>query len=284
MNRIDVPAITNDERRVSIIEHQGKRLDFSNGCHLHNSEEHGLIWGCDPYGSDWACNAGDNQVESILEWLAYWDEPRDETGSLLDLDAADGNEHEGEPHAQASPQSPLYPAVAELWEYAGRVAVITGNLPDDEKPLWVMCWDTGESTHAPLTSLKLRDDRFSVSYLHLAERFELWARAGNADAMWFLGWWYEVINHQRSTWYYIAAIRAAPNQYVWALARVIDDARSPGTRLSSHDDSTIEYPYPNLDFLSQIPEITERKLQIDQWAVAVAAAESSPNTAPLING
>ena len=46
-------------------------------------DDDGIFWGTDPYGLVWACYGSDNWVKSILNWLKYWDESRDETGALI---------------------------------------------------------------------------------------------------------------------------------------------------------------------------------------------------------
>lgn len=71
-----------DQLRISI----GECICFSNGCWLSLKDEDGFFWGTNPYGLDWACNAGANWVQSVLSWLSYWDEPRDETGSLIEFE------------------------------------------------------------------------------------------------------------------------------------------------------------------------------------------------------
>ncbi|MEM0550244.1 MULTISPECIES: hypothetical protein [Aeromonas] len=178
--------------------------------------------------------------------------------------------------------SQFYPRVGELWSCEGKTAVVAGNFAEEGRTLWVMDWETGERGDAPLASLLLRADRYSVDYEVLVERYAAWAREGNANAMWFLAWWYEVINHRRSTWYYVAALRAAPDQHKWAYSRIVADAHSPGRRICNGDGSVTVYPEPELDFLAKIPEMKEAKLYCGQWAEAVFEAESAPNIAPLL--
>lgn len=61
----------------------GRYAEFSNGCSLNLKDDHGTHWGSTPYGTDWACDAGAGAIQSIKDWLAYWNEDRDENGNLM---------------------------------------------------------------------------------------------------------------------------------------------------------------------------------------------------------
>ena len=77
INTCDNPNIRNE-----IIALKGSVIRFSNGCSLDATPEIGGFWGSNPYGQDWYCNQN-GWVESVLQWLSYWDEPRDERGYLM---------------------------------------------------------------------------------------------------------------------------------------------------------------------------------------------------------
>ena len=62
----------------------GNSLKFSSGCWLSLSNDNGMLWGECPYGQVWGCNAQGDFVSAILNWLAYWNEPRTETGALIE--------------------------------------------------------------------------------------------------------------------------------------------------------------------------------------------------------
>lgn len=61
---------------------RGCHVQFSNGCSLTLEPKVGMFWGDDPYGNPWACNPKPGWEERVIRWLAYWSEPRDETGRL----------------------------------------------------------------------------------------------------------------------------------------------------------------------------------------------------------
>ena len=42
-----------------------------------------------PSGETWGCSAACNVVESIVNWISYWDKPRTETGALIKLFKSD---------------------------------------------------------------------------------------------------------------------------------------------------------------------------------------------------
>ncbi len=157
------------------------------------------------------------------------------------------------------------PNLGELWDCENRIAFIAGNSFNEIDRVWVMDWQTGERGDAKLDGLILRDDRFSVSKAEMLEKFSLWSRNGNADAMWFLAYWFEGINHPKSTWYYIAALRANPDQHKWAYSRIVGDTKS------AYMCEGI--PKPSLDFLADIPEMQEAKIYCSLWRKAVEQAE-----------
>jgi len=60
-----------------------RSVEFSNGCWLSLEEDDGILFGNCPYNLSWACNAGESCTDAIKQWLAYWNEDRTETGSLI---------------------------------------------------------------------------------------------------------------------------------------------------------------------------------------------------------
>lgn len=185
-------------------------------------------------------------------------------------------------HALRQKDSGLYPMVGELWDCEGRVAVIVGNSISENGTLWVMDWDSGASGYFKLTSLKERPDRFSVDDHNLIEKYWCWAETGNADAMWFLAWWYEAVNHQRSVWLYVAALRADPDKHKWAYGRIVADAKAPSTSTIDSVGNVTRYPQPDLRFLDDIPEMNEPKIHCAKWLEAVMSARLSPEVMPTV--
>lgn len=193
------------------------------------------------------------------------------TVSAIDNSAKMGNE------ATLSKQ----PNVGELWTIRNRVAVVCGNTIRDDGTLWVMGWNSGVCGYFTLKEFIHRKDRFSVTDKKMVNRFSKWARSGNADAMWFLAWWFEGTNHPKSVWYYIAALRAYPKKHKWAYQRVIQDA--------THPICCQGIPLPDLQFLEKIPEIYEPKILSNKWQEAVKMAEEAihtpdPDELPMPNG
>ena len=70
---------------AAIKDNMGSRVEFANGCYLHLEPQYGLLWGCTPYGRDWACQAGNQAASVIAKWVAFWNEPRDEHGILMNV-------------------------------------------------------------------------------------------------------------------------------------------------------------------------------------------------------
>lgn len=160
--------------------------------------------------------------------------------------------------------SELFPNPGELWQCAGRVSVICGNGFNEDGRVWIMDWKTGASAYAWPAQLLRRHDRHSLSRLDLLARFGEWARAGNASAIWWLAWWYEGINHFRSIWYYVGALRASPQEYGWAQSRIMYDARCA--------IMVADLPSPDTSFITAVPELIGMKIG-DDWMAAVLNAE-----------
>jgi len=169
-------------------------------------------------------------------------------------------------NASSSGNSDLFPRPGDLWHCSGRVAVICGNGFHEYKDtrIWVMDWATGERASAGPEHLFRRADRNSLSEADILARFGEWGRAGNADALWWLAWWFEGVNHKRSTCYYVAALRADPKGYGWAQSRIMSDAR---TAVMCEG-----VPVPDISFVATIPELSGKKIG-DAWMEAVINAE-----------
>jgi hypothetical protein len=122
--------------------------------------------------------------------------------------------------------SGLFPSIGELWNCQNQVAVICGNTFSESGRIWIVDWKTGERGSAKPEHLTLRGDRTSLPESTLIDRFREWGRSGNPGAMWWLAWWFEGTNHQKSVWYYVAALRADPEGHGWAQSRIMSDART----------------------------------------------------------
>lgn len=162
--------------------------------------------------------------------------------------------------------SELAPRVGELWNYAGRTAIICGNSVSRNGTIWVMDWNSGARADANKNMLEVRADRKSLNENDIVDRFSQWARDGNPDAMWWLAWWFEGKNHHRSVWYYVAAMRSDPEGLGWAQERVMSDARS------AHMCEGV--PDPDTSFVSSIPELRGAPIGPD-WLSAVNEAEKA---------
>lgn len=63
----------------------GKNVTFSNGCQVDLVTDDGVFWGQCPYGTTWACNDSEGFADKIANWVDYWNAPRDETGTKLNV-------------------------------------------------------------------------------------------------------------------------------------------------------------------------------------------------------
>lgn len=170
----------------------------------------------------------------------------------------------------AAPKTPIAPSVGQLFNFSGRTVVVSGSgiLPDGT--IWVMDWSSGEALHAQVKDLTSREDRYFLTSDALTGRFARWARSGNAEAMWWLGWWYCGSNHPRSIWYYIASLRAAPRDVAMELMRIGSEAIAPFLFPG--------VPRPDLRFLADIPELRGAPVDSD-WRSALEKAEAAEHRA-----
>lgn len=146
----------------------------------------------------------------------------------------------------------------------GRKAFVAGNSIDDDGTIWLFDWETGDVAYLPVVLMTVREDRFLLSEENIVQRLQEWARAGNSDAMWWLGWWHEGKNHPKSVWYYVAALRANPKKHAWARWRICCDARS------AYMGSDV--PKPDISFLANITEMQGDTISTD-WQGAIHEAE-----------
>jgi hypothetical protein len=163
-------------------------------------------------------------------------------------------------------RSDLYPNVGELWDCDGRLSIICGNGFDQNSRIWIMDWSNGDRGSATANQLALRPDRYSVNDEHLVERFVTWSRQGNPDALWWLAWWHSGVNHRKSVWYYVAALRANPQDHGWSQTRIMADARYAGMCEG--------YARPDTRFVQRIPEMRGQAIGRN-WRRALKHAEAA---------
>jgi len=63
----------------------GTKQEFDNGCTVwYDEEDYEGFWvGCTPYGQDNMIKA---DIKELNDWLDFWSEDRDETGTLLNYE------------------------------------------------------------------------------------------------------------------------------------------------------------------------------------------------------
>lgn len=167
-----------------------------------------------------------------------------------------------------------YPEVGELWDCDERVAMVAGTGVESDGRLWVFDWNSGQDGDFPLSMLTFRADRRSLTETAILDRVTKWAGEGSASAMWWLAWWLEGRDHPKSVWYYIAAMRRAPEDHAWALDRVRSDAK--------YACMCRGVPAPDLAFLGTIPEMSGPILT--DWRDAIRQAEAATHVASSVRG
>lgn len=157
---------------------------------------------------------------------------------------------------------------ARLYRQIGstRTFVLLGNSIQDDDTIWCSDWRTGKRFDVKNYLLRILPEAQQVTTGEIQDRMAQWAKKGNADAAWWLAWWYEGTNHPKSVWYYMAALRKDPKAFGWALNRVYSDAR--------HACMCEGIEAPSLDFLREIQEFNGVKVWGD-WREAIAKAETA---------
>ncbi|WP_238533116.1 hypothetical protein, partial [Xanthomonas phaseoli] len=148
------------------------------------------------------------------------------------------------------------PHFGELWGVRRRNGrylplLVLGNCVAEDGTIWCASWTTGRSEHPQADTLTFLADREQPDLEAVLNRVDHWTMRGNADAMWWLGWWHEGTNIPASTWYYIAALRADPQRYRWALRRIHSDTMA---HVAGRGALCPGVPQPDMSFVGAIPE------------------------------
>lgn len=162
------------------------------------------------------------------------------------------------------------PGYATLKSHDGRNIVILGNSvqerQDGTKYVWAANWETGERVNADIARLSFpltrngKRLRKQPRLVEVAGRVMEWAAAGNGDAMWWLGHFFEFgsgdlpADGGRALAYYLGAIRCEPHGYDKA---TVDRILSDGANLfrSGHSSSVGDVTTHDIyGFLSKFKE------------------------------
>jgi hypothetical protein len=155
-----------------------------------------------------------------------------------------------------------------LCQYNDNEVFITGDGINDSGTQWVFDWLTGESIDAAPSDL-IQTSTSCVDTDEFLEKFKVWASTGNTYAMMFLSWYYNGINHPRSTWYMIALMRSRGTISKDTFEAFISN---------SWDSSTCKgVPKPCLEYLNNIFEFNSQSLSKD-WEAAILNAEIAIHT------
>jgi len=144
----------------------------------------------------------------------------------------------------------------ELWTLGkgGQVVVVLGNCVAANNTIWCAIDETGEQVRGVVSEMSFKEARaIEVT----VEKCQRWARAGNASASWWCGWWFEGVNHPKSVWYCIAALRREPEKHGWALSRIVSD--------SYHAAVCEGVAEPDLAFLNDIAEFRQVIGGVPKW-------------------
>lgn len=169
-----------------------------------------------------------------------------------------------------------------LWHISGaRAVIVLGNSTENET-LW--CADHGslESVDIALADLESKPELEPHDWKNLVRRMEARGAEGDSQALWWAAWAWEGMNHPKSVWYYIAAMRCNPRRHGWALDRVYSDARYACMQEG--------VPKPSIAFMKHIEEFNGAK-QWGRWQDAVEQArkarhrplrDQSPKSGPRV--
>lgn len=127
----------------------------------------------------------------------------------------------------------LNPTYAKLYRCKGNTVLIMGNCIKQDASgtawVWTADWDSGKRINALVADLS-EDDQLQPNLLQVVDRVRQWAGAGNTDALWWLGDFYEFgsrvtgAHGGKALAYYLAAIRREPTAYSQStVARVLQD-------------------------------------------------------------
>ncbi len=165
------------------------------------------------------------------------------------------------------PRDLSQPSYGQVWQYQGEQVFILGNgTYDDGLTIWAARRITGERVDATVAKLIPTAITSTNTFGELTRRCAVWARAGNADAAWWLGWRFDGVNLPKSLWYYLAAIRKAPRAYGWYLSNLFDNALY-GIMCEGE-------PQAHIGFIKDIAEFNDRKPSTN-WQDAIALAENA---------
>lgn len=163
------------------------------------------------------------------------------------------------------------PAYGQIWLYEQREVFILGNTIKDGL-IWSADRITGERLDPKIDDLSALDSGMShrQEFNELLDSAIRWAREGNADAAWWLGWFNQGTHHPKSVWYAIAAIRMNRPAFGWAFSLTYDNGCYGGVCSGT--------PYPSILFMKKIHEFTTNKCSSD-WQEAIQQAEFSVHEA-----
>lgn len=156
------------------------------------------------------------------------------------------------------------PAYGRVIQHEGGHVCVLGNSLENGL-LWCASWPDGQRIDVEPESL-LSASELSVTVDQVIERVEAWARNGNADAAWWLGWLHAGVNLPKSIWYYLAAIRIDPRAHGWALGRIKGDA------LTGYLCRGVVHP--DITFMKTIPEFFGKEIGGD-WVTAIECAQQA---------
>jgi len=162
------------------------------------------------------------------------------------------------------------PDAAKLWQYDGADVFILGTAANsDGLTIWAANRITGKRVDAKLSKLVPSPLVSPDTVAELVERCKWWARDGNADAAWWLGWYFDGTNLAKSVWYYLAAIRREPKAYGWFLLNLYSNA--------TYGVFCDGVPYPDITFMKAIPEFKDWNPS-ENWQEAIGRAEAAMHT------
>lgn len=126
----------------------------------------------------------------------------------------------------------LVPRYGELWadaEDASVILLILGTHQHRDGTFWAAYNDTGETVYPPAADLQIHPGRYDQPLDETARKCTTWAAAGNGDAAWWLGDYYEhggatgEPSGRKALGYYVAAIRLLPRLSRNLIGRVVAD-------------------------------------------------------------